>query len=516
MVVKYGFNADTSSVSYEKILASFRASGAEYNMVMLDPSSYFLGVGDIATIRKYLTDLPNTKLIVRTFSNSQGDWQKYPSAEKYQAHWLWIRTQLGDTHTKRIVLDFPINEPNLGGSDPTLARPFVNYCISLVKAAAVAGVKIAIGAFSVGTPHETLFETEYLPLWKAIKQYGMGISLHLYGWIPFEAGELVPLNVVLNAPLARHFMLDEHWSKDYQGWYIGRAYRYIQVFERHGLGLPELFVTECLVDNIANADTSAIKEGWKAKYANNVYPDPRGVRAWEKYLKEMFPELDFQSSLKLLFRHARKNIFYSPAFKALCIFALNAQWDYPNGTNREAGSNFAVPALDVFTMKYISEINAETYEDNPPMPTKDSVPFPNAESPLWELGTLIITNESVNMRSEPYLDDKYKVADGLKKGVYIAKRHNEERPKTDNHFWHAYQFVQDSILRKVWIADSVIGTWKADEIIPPPQSEREYFIDVTGGGTTIMKESVLDALIVYKQLELEGLKIIRSAPVEAL
>lgn len=386
MPAKYSFNADTSSISYEKILASFRASGASIHMIMLDPKSYFLGAGDVATIKKYLNDLPNVTLIVRTFHNSQGDWQNYPDAipdssgkrtKNYETHWTWLRVQLGDL-AKRVILDSPFNEPNLD-DNPTNAKKFVDYCIYLVRSASNAGMKLAIGAFSVGVPHESLFETEYLPLWKAIAQYQMGISLHLYAAIPFEAGEQVPLNIVLNARLARHFMLDERWGMDYQGWFIGRAYRYIQVFERYGLGIPDLFVTECLVDNVFNTDSSAIKEMWKVKYNSPAYPDPRGVRCWEKYLLEMFKEdgFDFQQSLKFLFRHARKNIFFHPAFKALCIFALNSQWDYPNGTNKEAGSNFAHPALDVFTMKYIPEINAEIYGDTPlmPVPSDSLVPM---------------------------------------------------------------------------------------------------------------------------------------------
>jgi hypothetical protein len=52
-------------------------------------------------------------------------------------------------------------------------------------------------------------------------------------------------------------------------------------------------------------------------------------------------------------------------------------------------------------------------------------------------------------------------------------------------------------------------------VIPPPVEEPEYFVDVTGGGTVTMKQSVLDALIAYKRLELAGLEIIRSGePVE--
>ena len=371
-MVTFGYNLDTSSIPLEKALQSLKASGANAHTIVIDPHSFWLGTGDLDTIRKYANALPNATLIIRTYHALEGNWSLYPKAIEYETHWRWVKNQLGESVMQRIVFDDPVNEPNLAGDNPVEARAYVNRCLALVKAADNAGVKLAIGAWSIGTPHENLFETEYLPLWRACKRY----SLHLYGGIPSEMGELAPYNIILDAKKARTHIKDERWPISHQGWLIARSYRIIQLFEKHGLGIPELYVTEGIIDQISDMG-QYIKDAWKAKYGIPAFQnDPRGAQSWERYLQSMFEAegFDFQKALAFLHRHARKNIFYHPAFKAVCIFALNVQWGYKyagyanDGQHREAGSNYDHPAFDTFRNVYLPAINAESFDEIPVPP----------------------------------------------------------------------------------------------------------------------------------------------------
>jgi hypothetical protein len=377
--MKFGYNCDTSSVSFEFAIEAMKQSGADCHLIMISPNSFYLGTGDLATIRKYLEALPShVKLIIRTYNTNEGDWQRYPAAIEYERHWKWIKANLGNL-TDRLIFDDPANEPNLGGSDVNAAKAYVARCVELVKAASNAGVKLAIGAWSVGTPHESLFATVYTPLWWALHEYKQAISWHLYGAIPNEAGETESLEIVLNAATARNYMASDRWPIAHQGWLMARPYRLIEHFRNYDLGVPEFYITECFVDNIFNSQSSWIKEAWKAKYNSPKYPDPRGVQAWEEYLKEMFPEMAFDVAIAHLLSHARKNIFYHGAFRGGCLFALNKQWGYPNGSNKEAGSNYEDTQFTRFRAELLPSVNAEIDEDTPMQlfPAKIKTPSSN-------------------------------------------------------------------------------------------------------------------------------------------
>jgi hypothetical protein len=70
----------------------------------------------------------------------------------------------------RLVFDDPVNEPNLAGDNATAAAAYVQRCVSLVEAAHRAGIQFAVGAWSVGTPHESLFESSFF--WTVIFSQG--------------------------------------------------------------------------------------------------------------------------------------------------------------------------------------------------------------------------------------------------------------------------------------------------------------------------------------------------------
>lgn len=370
-MVKFGWHSDTSSISFESLVTSMLASGGDCHLLMIDNGGFFLKAGDYETIRKYCAAVPDCKFIIRNYHKLEGNWSQYPNALQYEANWKIAKQLLGDL-TNRLIFDSPCNEPNLAGGNVTEAKRFVDYCIALVEAAARAGVKLAVGAFSVGTPHESLIPSVYAPLWRKCDELGQGISVHAYGAAIPELAEYADLRDVLNPVKSRAAIRENKWSIA-GGWLIARPYRIIEAYSELGLGTPQIYVTEGIVDNIFNSSNSDIKEAWRNKFGMDAFNrDPRGIQTWERWLLEVFkPDgFDFGQCLAFLFRHARRNIFYHKAFKAVCIFALNAQWGYgyggkPNGTNKEAGSNFDRPEFERFRTVDLPTINAESLEDNP-------------------------------------------------------------------------------------------------------------------------------------------------------
>lgn len=364
-MVKFGYNIDSSSISFERAVDAIRNSGADTHLIMVSNRTYFYRQGEIDTIVRYCQTFPEMSFIVRLFHDSQGDWKAYPKASEYQTNWTWARQKLG-AYASRVIFDNPVNEPNLpdnsNANHPDVAA-YVERCVDWIKAASVAGIKLAVGAFAVGTLQESVLNTTYKSLWQAMKNHNQALSYHGYGAIPFEAGETAPLDIVLDATKARAYMKDERWPMSHAGWLIAETYRVIQICEAMGF-TPEIYLTECIVDNVLGQNP-VIKEAWRSKYGIEMFMrDPRGIRTWERYLKEFMPESSFDEAIAALLKHARKNIYYHRAFKAACLFALNRQWDYGydgflDGTNKHAGSNYDRPEFTRFRQTLLAQVNKD-------------------------------------------------------------------------------------------------------------------------------------------------------------
>jgi hypothetical protein len=355
-----------------------QASRASSHLIMLDNRTFFFRQGEIDTIKRYCNALPNATIIVRLFHDEQGDWKSYPNAAEYQANWAWVKQQLGSLAT-RVVFDDPCNEPNLAPASHPDTALYVDRCVKLIEAAGNAGIKLAIGAFSVGSLQESVLSSTYKPLWQALKIHRQAISWHLYGAIPFEAGEIAPLDIVLDASKARAYMKDERWPMSHQGWLIAESFRVIQICESMGF-VPDIYITECIVDNVLGQNP-VVKEAWRAKYGLDMFMrDPRGIRCWSRYLTEFFAQegLSFEHSIMTLLTHARKNILYHPAFKGACLFALNAQWDYgydgrADGTNKHAGSNFDRPEYTLLRSTLLGIVNTQVFPTPMPEPAPETL-----------------------------------------------------------------------------------------------------------------------------------------------
>lgn len=397
---KFGYNYDTDSVNVDFAIKAMRDSGGDAHLIMMTSPTFFFTSGNLDLVRRIAQGVPNATLILRLWNRNEGNWANYPSASEYEKNWAWVKAQLGADIMRRVVFDDCTNEPNLSGDNVAAAQAYVTRCVAMVEAAARAGVTLAIGAWSVGTPHESLLGTVYLPLWKAVSKHKQAISMHLYGAIPFEAGELVPLEHALDVEKSRQAMRDSKWPITHGGWLIARAYRVIEIFRANGLGVPSIYATEGIVDNVYNSSNAHIKEQWRSKWGIDKFNrDPRGIQTYERFVAALYPHLDFAQGVSVLFDHARRNIFWHEAFKGVCLFALNKQWGYPSGTNKEAGSNYEDPQFTVFRELYLPRINSFTIPDTP-LPTEP--PKPN-EPPMPMIAAKIRSKavEGTRLRQAP-------------------------------------------------------------------------------------------------------------------
>ena len=513
--MEFGWNCDTSSLSFERIVQAMRDSKATTHLIMIDNTTPFLKIGDIENIKRYLNALPNITLIVRVYSKLEGDYKAYPSAAEYQKNWAWVKAQLGAL-SSRVILDDPTNEPNLAPAGSNDAALYVERCVALVKAASLAGIKLAVGAFSVGSLQESIISTTYRPLWLALKEYKQAISYHSYGAIPFEAGETAPLNIVLDAKKARAYMKDERWPMSHGGWLLAEPYRIIQACEALGF-TPEIYLTECLVDNVLGQDP-VTKEAWRAKYGIDAFMrDPRGVQCWERYLTEFFSAegLDFQHSLYALFRHARKNIFYHPAFKGACIFALNAQWGYgydgkSDGTHKHAGSNFDRPEFELFRKTLLGMINTEVYVTPTPVP----VPTPSPIFPTFSLFPAQVRSlTGSNIRSAPN-----GTVIGQVPQMWADCLLSKASTYYDSYNWYTIEIVLDGNVKKGWVADTL--AFEFNHTVTPPPPPKQFVVRWNGSVQITVSESDLDKIIENAELEIAKaeleLEALRAAKLDNL
>lgn len=469
--VRFGYNWDTESIPFEKAIPTMQAANASAHLMMVNPRSFWLGVGDIANIKKVLAALPNCELIIRIFHTNQGDWKTYPDAIQYENHWRWYKSKFTDAEWTRLIWDDPCNEAGTSNDSVTEIRAYVKRCVLLVEAAGRVGMKFAVGAWSVGTPHEKWYENEFMVLWRAIATNRQAISYHGYATIPPLAGETLPIELVLDPVASLASMTEQRVSLDHAGWLIARMYRVIKIFKKYELGVPELYITEGIIDNIYNSSNSDVKEEWKRLHGmNEAMDDPRGPRSHTNFLNKMFAGQNktFSQMLGVIHRWVRKFIFYHPAFKAVCLFALNFQWDYRyggytnDGQHKQALSNFDRPEYDDFRMIELPAINAEIINmEDIPM----AVSFPSKSDPAWRDGTLTAIGKNARIQPD---GTAAKVTLDLSKPVQAKRYPTLNRDAPDAFDWYAYQINGND----VWIANTTGLIW--EEVIPDEPKYQVY------------------------------------------
>ena len=154
---------------YDEAMQTASNMGAAYHLVMTVPPSGVNSANEVNEITRWRDAVAPTKLIWRTYSTLEGNWVKMigyadtqdmyrDNIDQYiQKCQSWARKKVAEWRSeglKDIIRDDPICEPQLAGGDKRFNEYYVIRSVTLVNEAKKHGFTVAIGAFSVGTPHE--------------------------------------------------------------------------------------------------------------------------------------------------------------------------------------------------------------------------------------------------------------------------------------------------------------------------------------------------------------------------
>ncbi len=417
MTFDIGYNVDTGSVPKFKMINDMIKSGSNFHLIMSTPPNGIAGSGDLNLLWDVYNALSPTMvnnkeltLMWRWYSNLEGGWKLYPSPTIYQS------VLSGMDLPPNTILDSVSNEPELGGNSISVNKEYIEFERKMLKACYDAGVRYAVGAFSVGTPHEQLIATGiYDDLLRDVSTYNGALSVHLYNQFPFEAGETHPFDIMLrteeNKQLIRHLVFNNvKWGdyKEYMGWYAGRMRWWEKRCFDLNIPMPDSYVSEGVTD-ILTIPTQ-IMSAWKNSFGIDIYQnDPRGILTWFNHMKWVFPELSINEIIVLLLRHLRDNILYQDYIKGLALFGYNRNWDYPSGSHKESGHNWENAALDGFRESGLIQLNRETTQNNNNSSDNNNngdnavVYVPDNEpTHIDRIGALTATT-NINLRNNPFI-----------------------------------------------------------------------------------------------------------------
>lgn len=366
---KYGYNVDLGSVSLEKFLVDAINSGSNIHTIMCTPSNGIPTKGDLDTLwliyNTLVTHYPNLKLIWRFYSNREGNWRQYPDSKIY----VDVLKSLKDKYglPPNTIIDSLANEPSLNGNSFQTNEEYVRHESQILHDLRDIGIDYAVGAFSVGTPHENqIMRGVYDQLLKDAKY----ISMHLYGIFPFEA----EFNYELMLPTEenRQFIRDIYlngrkfpeWLQEALGFLFNRHKWFELRCNQLNINMPKVVITEGFVDLIDNVP-EYIRRAWSDKHGIDIYfRDPRGILSWFNAFNWYFPELTVNEIIQMIMIHIRENILNESYIIGMTLFGYNRNWGYPNGSHRFSGHNWEDEILDSFRKNNMRIVNNMTVLDS--------------------------------------------------------------------------------------------------------------------------------------------------------
>jgi murein DD-endopeptidase MepM/ murein hydrolase activator NlpD len=323
-------------------------------------------INEIDNLNRYRKHLPDSAIIWRTWHPKEGNWSILPPPAEQVRLWKNEGSSL-----RAIVRDDPSNEPSLPHQRMDLMTRYVQDRTELLNRAADEGIRVAVGAFSVGTPHESLIENGLFdPLLRAIHAGNHMISYHSYSpGIP-GAGDLVSFDV-LRDPLKAATMLrerDRRWEPG-RYWYLRRTDFFRTRAQQLGLPPPPIMMTEAVFDDVLS--TQSFYGELRHKYGLPQYMnDLRGVTSWRKYWSAAFPNQSLYDVLDMLLLYLKRNVFYLDDIRGVCLFSINKGWE-------TRGHNWAHPDLMEYIIKRLPLLNREQQTTpEPPAPTPPTVTTP--------------------------------------------------------------------------------------------------------------------------------------------
>lgn len=480
---KIGYNIAMSWVDNQAIENAV-ASGADKHLIMTESDDAARQIG------MWKDRLSADKIVWREYSRLEGNWSVYPNNVEIVEKW---KTQ----GHRDIIRDDPTNEPSLDANNSELNQRYVKTRVDLLHIARTEGIKVAVGAFSVGTPHEDMINAGiYDDLIRAVVAGGHYFSVHEYcPGIP-GAGDVFPYSELLNPQTVVSKMKQDIWGLD-DYWLLRRSDRFVKRARELGIADPQIIVTEAFIDNI---DMGDVREQLRRGFGLAEYNyDLRGVLAWREYWFEAFGTRDLNAIVQILTKYAANKVFNQSWIKGVCLFSLNKNWDTPEGHNwlNEMLRSFRETSLPFINAGIVSS-------SEPPEPSEYTMPPPH--SILWGVGTLEF--EGLNFREQPTLDsDIIRTLDGTYRGMLNEGQIIE----VDGYNWVAVYIVLTN--EYGWVAkyklskpDVDFFTFVEDEIeVPEPEPEKGYIIDLLGM-SMIVSETEYQKLLTFHRNIVTGLE----------
>lgn len=393
----FGYNFGFGTASFEKFLLDAANSGCDTHLVMTVPQGGIPSSGDfnlIWDVYNYLYPIygDDTTIIWRIYSNREGNWSTYPDSKIYQA--IFASYDL----PPNTIIDSFVNEPSLGGNLQIANEQYARHELQYLRDMKAIGIKYAVGAFSVGTPHEQqILNGVYDDLIKEAEYF----SMHLYGQFPFEAGEIYSFDIVLKTEENRNLIRDIYFNNkkwddgEYLGYYVRRISFWEKRAKELNVDMPDILVTEGVFDQLDYGSKQWVKDNWKQQFGLNIYNrDPRGILTWISHIMWVFNDIPFNEALKLILTHFRKNVVFQKYVKKVMLFGYNTLWDTPQGHNWENN------ALSSFRQNNLKEVNMSVNET---VPDNDE---PIKYDVIWS--TSIST-----VRTQPNLSPEYDTQDPI-------------------------------------------------------------------------------------------------------
>lgn len=390
---KIGYHIHLGGLGQQKEESQQNAKKADapFHLLVTSPDNGIHTEEEIAVLDSWAKALSPAQIIWRSYSSLEGDWSMFPSNTEIVKHWL-------SEDRPQYIRDDPANEPALSGNDPDVNSHYVKSRADLLRKAAAVGIKVAVGAFKVGTPDADLIaDGSYDDLIRAVIEGEHYFSVHEFcPGIP-GAGDIFDYSELLEPDSVSKVMKANPWPTEASYRHLRHSDNFVLRARELGLADPQIIVTESFLDFIP--DAHEVIEELQDKYGIPAYDkDLRGVLAWRMYYADTFPLKRFSDVLTQLCKYLDDNVYYPDYIRGVCLYSLN--WDLDN----PQAHNFLDPFLDDFRRNGLPNLS-EAYSilTPPPSPPPSAADTISTRSPeFWaKIKELTVNKEHQEEMEDP-------------------------------------------------------------------------------------------------------------------
>lgn len=470
----YNINLADLGDKYEEAQLSAIKAGADMHLVMTVPQNGVNGSGEIQEVSRWQTAVAPARLLWRTYSTHEGDWIRMLGYTTIEDMWrdndtaftercrLWANEQAARWNREGlpdVIRDDPANEPGLDASNRALNERYVIRCVELQNACNFFNVKVAIGAFSVGTPHEDMIASGVFDPILRIANY---FSVHEYPAGLPGAGDLFPYEDLLEPETYWQKLPQEVWETEAKYWLLRRCDRLYLRAKELGNSI-EIIVSESNTSEDI-PDAVHVNNALKARglALSECGGDLRGHQAWRLYYEKVFNSSDFQKNLATITEYQVMNVWNRPYIIGDCTFTLGFSWG-TGSRGRYRCHNYLGDDCYEFRHTYLPAINVKFagIKQEPTMPE----PIPEYRMERKTISSRGETNIRVNASAsaEVYLTLRAEDQD-----VILAMISNIPVLNNDGYGWHKIRYND----RDLWVAKTnnlLITDSPVD--IPAPEPE---------------------------------------------